>query len=58
MSALTPRQQNKMKPPPAKKGAPNSPSAVPKASNFSEAVDVMGMSDAEFNAWRQKIRRR
>lgn len=57
MNALSPKQQKalaqKPKPP-----APGSPSGVPKASAMSENVDLMKMSDAEFNSWRQQRRGR
>ena len=60
MDALTnkeQRQMEKQKAPP-KKVAPNSPGGVPKAAVLNEAVDVMGMSDSEFRAWKDSKRRR
>ena len=51
------RQMEKQKAPP-KKVAPNSPGGVPKAAVLNEAVDVMGMSDSEFRAWKDSKRRR
>lgn len=58
MDALTPRQQQQLRAAPApKKEAPNAPGGVPKAAALNEAVDVMGLSDSEFAAWRQSKRR-
>lgn len=58
MTALTPKQQVQLKKAAApKKEAPNSPAAVPKAAAMDAAVDVMSMTDAEFNAWRQAKKR-
>lgn len=42
----------------ARKEAPNSPSAMPKSAAMSDAVDVMGMTDNEFRAWRESKKRR
>jgi hypothetical protein len=55
MTALSPKQQTQLRKEaaPPKKEAPNAPSGVPKAAALNEAVDVMGMSDSEFAAWRQ-----
>ena len=57
MNALTPKQQQQavQKPKPQ---APGSPAGVPKAAAMSEAVDLMNMSDSEFNSWRQQRRGR
>jgi hypothetical protein len=41
-----------------KRDAPLSPSSVPKSAGLNEAVDVMGMSDAEFKRYRESKRRR
>ncbi len=59
MEALTPKQQQALKPAQPKKEAPNSPGSVPKAAALNAAVDVMTMSDDEFSKWRlsQKKRR-
>lgn len=60
MDALTPKQRLALKPVAApKKDAPGSPSGTPKAASLNHAVDVMTMSDSEFNAWRKsQIKRR
>jgi hypothetical protein len=59
MEALTPKQQSQLKAAPQKRpAAPNAPNSVPKAAALNEAVDVMGMSDAEFTKWRQSQKRR
>jgi len=59
MDALTPKQQQQLtKPITPKKEAPNAPGGVPKAAAMNEAVDVMGMSDSEFAAWRQTKKKR
>lgn len=58
MTALTPKEQQKMKTAAApKKDAPGSPSSVPKGAAMNQAVDVMSMSDAEFSSWRQSQKR-
>lgn len=41
-----------------KKDSPGSPSSSPKAAPLNQAVEVMAMSDSEFNAWRQLQRKR
>lgn len=59
MEALTPKQQQQIvKAAQPKREAPNSPASVPKAASLNQAIDVMSMSDAEFNKWRQEQRRR
>lgn len=59
MEALTPKQQTQLKQSAApKKVAPNAPTSVPKSAALNETVDVMSMSDAEFNKWRQSQKRR
>jgi len=55
MSALTPKQQKQLSQA-KKQEAPGSPSGIPKAAAMSDAVDLMSMSDAEFNAWRKEKR--
>ena len=60
MEALTPREKkalmtNNEQP---KKEAPASPSSVPKAAGMNQAVDVMSMTDQEFNAWRKSKKQR
>lgn len=58
MEALTPKQRQQLKVTPPKKEAPGSPASVPKGASLNQAVDLMGMSDQEFNAWRQSQKRR
>ncbi len=60
MDALTPKQKTALRTSPApKKDAPGNPASVPKASGMNQAVDVMSMTDPEFNAWRKsQIKRR
>lgn len=54
MDALTPKQQQKIRTQvQTKKEAPNAPGNVPKSTALKESVDVMGMNDSEFAAWRQ-----
>lgn len=56
MNALSPKQkapQTKPKP-----QAPGSPSGIPKAAAMNDAVDLMNMSDKEFNSWRAERRKR
>lgn len=58
MDALTPKQQAQLaKNAAPRKEAPNSPGGVPKAAALNEAVDVMGMTDSEFAAWRNAKKR-
>lgn len=59
MNALTPKQKQQLsKEVIPKKEAPNAPGGVPKAAVLNEAVDVMGMNDTEFAAWRTSKKRR
>jgi hypothetical protein len=58
MDALTPKQQQALKPTVAKKEAPGAPTSVPKAAALNQAVDVMSMSDSEFVAWRNTQKKR
>ena len=59
MDALTPKQQQQLtKVSSPRKEAPNAPGGVPKAAALNEAVDIMGMSDSEFSAWRATKRKR
>lgn len=58
MDALTPKQKLALKSAPVRKEAPGNPAAVPKAAALNQAVDVMSMTDSEFNAWRQSQRKR
>lgn len=58
MDALTPKQQSQLKAQQPRKEAPNAPGGVPKSAALNEAVDVMNMSDAEYQTWRQSKRRR
>lgn len=61
MEALTPKQQQKIKPAVVKKEvkeAPGAPNGIPKSAAMNEAVDVMNMSDKEFSEWRQSQKKR
>lgn len=59
MDALTPKQKTALRPAQApRKEAPGNPSGGPKAAALNQAVDVMNMSDSEFNAWRNSQRKR
>jgi len=60
MDALTPKQQKELRAaaPAPKKDAPNAPTGVPKSVAMNQAVDVMGMNDSEFAAWRGQQRKR
>jgi len=57
MNALSPKQQQAVAQKP-KLQAPGSPSGIPKAAAMSENVDLMNMSDSEFNTWRTQRRGR
>ncbi len=59
MEALTPKQKAALKPAAApKKDTPGNPAAIPKATAMNQAVDVMSMTDSEFNTWRNAQRKR
>jgi len=59
MDKLTPKQQQQLaKVATPKKEAPNAPGGVPKAAALNEAVDIMGMNDTEFAAWRASKKKR
>lgn len=59
MEALSPKQQQQLRAAPTqKKDAPGAPTNAPKAAALNQSVDVMTMSDSEFDAWRQSKRRR
>jgi len=59
MEALTPRQQQDIKKSATvKRDAPGSPTNAPKAAALNQSVDVMTMSDSEFDAWRTSQKRR
>ena len=60
MEALTPKQQQQVikSASSAKKDAPNAPTGIPKAAAMNQAVDVMNMSDVEFQVWRSAARKR
>jgi hypothetical protein len=53
MTALSPKQQEGLRPQAVKKPSPGSPNGVPKAASLNQAVDVMSMSDDEYRKWRQ-----
>ena len=58
MDKLSPRQKEALKPVAPKRDAPGNPAAVPKAASLNAVVDVMSMTDSEFNAWRNTQRKR
>lgn len=58
MDALTPKQKAELKKPPEKRQAPASPTSVPKAAGIDQAIDVMSMSDEEYQAWRKSKSKR
>lgn len=60
MSKLSPKQQQQLKGAnnPVKRDAPLSPAGVPKAAGINQAVDVMNMSDKEYQSWRSAQKRR
>lgn len=59
MDKLTPKQKTALKTAVApKRDAPGSPSAVPKAAGLNQAVDIMGMTDPEYFAWRKAQQRK
>ena len=58
MNALSPKQKAALAKQSVKKDAPGSPGSVPKAANINQAIDVMSMSDSEFNAWRKNKAKR
>jgi len=61
MNALSPKerqQQSQQAQANAKPPAPGSPSGVPKGAALNATVDLMSMSDSEFNEWRRSKRGR
>lgn len=58
INALSPKQKAQIKSTPAKKESPGSPSGVPKAASINQAVDVMQMTDSEYQTWRQGLKKR
>lgn len=59
MEALTPKQRQEMKKASnPQKEAPGSPAAMPKSAVMSQTVDVMNLSDSDFNAWRASQKKR
>ena len=58
MEALTPKQKAELKKAAPKKETPGSPAAVPKAASINQSVDIMNMSDKEFDEWRKAQRKR
>lgn len=59
MEALSPKQkaalQQKQQ---VKREAPGSPSSIPKSTAMNQAIDVMTLSDSEYQKWRQDQKRR
>lgn len=58
MDKLTPKQKAALRPAPPRRDAPGNPAAIPKAAAMNQSLDVMSMSDSEFNAWRNSHRKR
>ncbi|HUU87119.1 MAG TPA: hypothetical protein VMX17_05125 [Candidatus Glassbacteria bacterium] len=58
MNALSPKQKAALFKQNVKKDAPGAPGSVPKAANINQAIDVMSMSDSEFNTWRRDRKKR
>jgi len=59
MDALTPKQKSALRPQATvRKDTPGNPASVPKAAAMNESVDLMAMTDSEYNAWRQSKRKR
>ena len=59
LNALTPKQRIELKKIQAiKKAAPGSPAEVPKAAGMNESLNLMSMTDDEFNKWRRSKRQR
>lgn len=60
MSALSPKQQQQMTSPAKQKRiqSPGSPNSVPKSAGVDQVVNLMAMSDSEYNEWRKGQRKR
>ena len=58
MDKLTPKQKAALKATPARKDAPGSPGSIPKAAAMNQSVDVMTMTDSEFDAYRASKKQR
>ena len=57
MDKLSPKQKIALKSAQARRDSPGNPAGIPKAAALNQSVDVMKMSDSEFNAWRQSQRK-
>jgi len=58
MDKLSPKQKAALaKPTDIKRNTPNSPSGIPKAAAMNQSVDLMTMTDSEYDAWRNSKRR-
>jgi len=58
MDKLSPKQKIALtKPLAEKKSSPGSPAVVSKSASMNQAIDVMNMSDEEFDAWRRSKRK-
>jgi len=57
MDKLSPKQKAALRVAPAKKESPGNPASTPKAAAINQTVDVMQMSDSEFNTWRKSQRK-
>ena len=60
MSALSPKQQQQLTSPAKQKRiqSPGSPNSVPKSAGVDQVVNLMAMSDSEYNEWRKGQRKR
>lgn len=58
INALSPKQQAQIKVAVPKRESPGSPAGIPKAASLNQAVDVMKMSDSEYQSWRQQQKKR
>jgi hypothetical protein len=58
LDKLTPKQKKALSTSSVvKKEAPNAPTGIPKAASMNQSIDVMTMSDVEFNQWRASQRK-
>lgn len=58
MTALSPKQQARLSEKPKKRDAPHAPNSVPKSAGVNQAIDIMSLSDDEFNKWRASSRKK
>lgn len=58
MTALSPKEQARLTEKPKRKDAPNTPNSIPKAAGVNQAMNLMDMSDSDFNEWRKTQRKK